>query len=170
MIDSEWWMPFLRPLPIRINMNMNYKTLANDVLALCLPLTPPGCSHRPCHAMPCHSSRNSMVESEAWNQSVKDLVAVQATLAASGLDKIVEEYLKITVVCCLQQRVVTFTDDLGEVERYSPERHSEPIDGEPAAEWCIVVFPAFVVAGGDGGTGGEEHVVGKRLILNHQRG
>ncbi|CAM9903226.1 unnamed protein product [Pylaiella littoralis] len=107
----------------------------------------------------------SMVDSEGWNKSVKDPIAVGATLAASGLEKIVKEYLRLAVLCCLQQPVVTFTDDLGEVERYHPERHSEPLDGEPPGEWSIVVFPAFVVAVA-GGDRTEERVVGKRLILN----
>lgn len=114
---------------------------------------------------------NSMVDSEGWNQSVKDPIAVEATLAASGLEKIVAEYLNMAVLCSLQQPVVTFTDDLGEVERYCPERHSEPLDGEPAGEWGIIIFPAFVVAGdGEEGGNGEEHAVGKRLILNDAQG
>lgn len=114
-----------------------------------------------------------MIDSEEWNPAARDPNAVQAALTASGLEKIVEEYLHIAVLCCLQYPVVTFTDDLGEIERYSPERHSEPIDGEPAGEWCIVVFPAFVGAGGGGkacGSAAEDNVVGKRFVLNHNAG
>lgn len=107
-----------------------------------------------------------MIDSKEWNPSAKDPIAVKSALAASGLEKIVEEYLNIAVLCCLQHPVVTFTDDLGEVERYSPEGHFEPIDGEPAGEWCIVIFPAFVEAGG---VPGLEKVVGKRFVLNHKK-
>lgn len=107
-----------------------------------------------------------MIDSEEWNPSAKDPIAVQSALAASGLEKIVQEYLTIAVLCCLQHPVVTFTDDLGVVDRYCPDRHSEPIDGETAGEWCIVIFPAFVEAGG---VPGEERVVGKRFVLNHQK-
>lgn len=107
-----------------------------------------------------------MIDSEDWNPSAKDPIAVQSALTASGLENIVEEYLNIAVLCCLQHPVVTFTDDLGEVERYSPARHSEPIDGGPAGEWCIIIFPAFVEAGG---VAGEERVVGKRFVLNHEK-
>lgn len=107
-----------------------------------------------------------MIDSEEWNPSAKDPVAVQSALAASGLEKIVEEYLNIAVLCCLQQPAVAFTDDLGEVERYSPERHSGSIDGEAAGPWCIVIFPAFVE---DGGVPGGEKVLGKRFVMNHQK-
>lgn len=117
-----------------------------------------------------------MIDSEEWNPAARDPNAVHAALAASGLEKIVEEYLHIAVLCCLQHPVVTFTDDLGEIERYSPERHSEPVDGEPAGEWCIIIFPAFVGAGGGGGGkergsgAAEDNVVGKRFVLNHKAG
>lgn len=121
-----------------------------------------------------------MIESKEWNPSARDPEAVQAALAASGLERIVEEYLHIAVLCCLRNPVVTFTDDLGEIECYDPDRHSEPIDGEPAGEWCIVIFPAFKEASGGGGGGegggkgggstGEEHVFGKRFVLKHSGG
>eukprot|EP00752_Nemacystus_decipiens_P018725 g16788.t1 len=109
---------------------------------------------------------HSMIDSEEWNPSAKDPIAVQSALAASGLEQIVQEYLTIAVLCCLQHPVMTFTDDLGEVERYAPERHAEPLDGEAAREWCIIIFPAFVEAGG---VPGQERVIGKRFVLNHDK-
>ncbi|CAM9608164.1 unnamed protein product [Scytosiphon promiscuus] len=115
---------------------------------------------------------HSMIDSEEWNPSVKDPNAVQAALTASGLENIVEEYLNIAVLCCLQH--LEFTDDLGEVDSFSPEKHASlsAAGGEPAGESCIIIFPAFVVPGGsrDGGPGGqeqEEKVIGKRYVLNH---
>lgn len=113
-----------------------------------------------------------MIDSEEWNPSVKDPNAVQAALTASGLENIVEEYLNIAVLCCLQH--LEFTDDLGEVDCFTPEKHASlsgaAAGGEPVGESCIIIFPAFVAPGG-GGAGGkaqEEQVIGKRYVLNHE--
>lgn len=56
-----------------------------------------------------------MIDSKEWDPNSKDPAAVHKVLAASGLEKIVEEYLYIMVGCCLQYPPVTFTDDLGQV-------------------------------------------------------
>lgn len=117
-----------------------------------------------------------MIDSEEWNPSVKDPDAVQAALTASGLENIVEEYLNIAVLCCLMH--LQFTDDLGEVDYFSPEKHaslSATGGNEPAGESCIIIFPAFVLPECRGGVGAggkepEEHVVGKRYVLNHEMG
>lgn len=61
------------------------------------------------------------------------------------MEQIVVEYLHIMVYCCLQDPEVTFSDDIGKVESYDPQLHSEIIDGEPLREFCIVVFPALIV-------------------------
>lgn len=105
-----------------------------------------------------------MIESDEWNPSATDPVALKSALCASGLERVVEEYLNIAVICCLQRPVVTFTDDLGKIERYNSEKHSAPIDGDVAGESCIVVFPAFIEAAG---VSGRERVLGKRFVLNH---
>ncbi|CAM9903837.1 unnamed protein product [Ectocarpus sp. 8 AP-2014] len=114
------------------------------------------------------SLAHSMIESEEWNPEAKNADAVQSALAASGLEKIVEEYLNIAVGCLL--RSYSFTDDLGDVERFDPNRHFDPVDGEVTGELCVVIFPALV--GGDGGEGeGEEEegrLLGRRFVMNYQ--
>lgn len=112
-----------------------------------------------------------MIESEEWNPDAKDADAVQSALAASGLEKIVEEYLNIAVGCLL--RSYSFTDDLGDVERFDPNRHFDPVDGDVTGELCVVIFPALV--GGDGGGEGEEQeeeedgrLLGRRFVMNYQ--
>lgn len=71
-------------------------------------------------------------------------------------------YLGIMVGCCLQHPPVTFTDDLGKVQRYNEDIHSEPIDGEAAGDWCVVVFPALVTEHQWGVT----EVLAPRFVLN----
>ncbi|CAM9997176.1 unnamed protein product [Ectocarpus sp. 13 AM-2016] len=114
------------------------------------------------------SLAHSMIESEEWNPEAKNADAVQSALAASGLEKIVEEYLNIAVGCLL--RSYSFTDDLGDVERFDPNRHFDPVDGEVTGELCVVIFPALV--GGDGVEGeGEEEaglLLGRRFVMNYQ--
>lgn len=109
-----------------------------------------------------------MIESEEWNPEAKNADAVQSALAASGLEKIVEEYLNIAVGCLL--RSYSFTDDLGDVERFDPNRHFDPVDGEVTGEFCVVIFPALV--GGDGGEEEEEEeegrLLGRRFVMNYQ--
>lgn len=108
---------------------------------------------------------HSLIESKEWDPKAKNPDAVYRALAASGLNKIVYEYLRITVYCCLQKPAVTFTDDLGNVERYNTEVHATPIDGEQPGEWCVVVFPALMVATGGEDWGAGPEVVGKRFVL-----
>lgn len=102
------------------------------------------------------------MESKEWDPSANDPHTVRRVLAASGLEKVVQEYLQIMAFCCLQRPMVIFTDDLGEVERYDPSKHSKPIDGEDAAELCMIVFPALLVTRDDDG---EPEVVGQRFVL-----
>ena len=111
-----------------------------------------------------------MIDSEEWDPSAKDPNAVFEALMASELGPIVVDYIGIMVMCCLQRPAVIFSDDLGEVQRFDPEVHSEPIDGEPVGEdSCIIVFPALMEAVDGGGgavrVGGRGTVVGKRFVL-----
>lgn len=75
--------------------------------------------------------------------------------------QVVKAYIKIMVNCCLQDPPVTFTDDLGTIQRYDEGVHSEPIDGDALSEWCVVVFPALVVATARG----EPELLEQRFIL-----
>lgn len=65
------------------------------------------------------------------------------------------------VNCCLQNPPITFTDDLGTIQRYDEDIHSEPIDGSGLSEWCVVIFPALVVAAARG----EPELLEQRFVL-----
>lgn len=107
-----------------------------------------------------------MIDSEEWDPTAKDPDAVFRALVASELGNIVEDYIAIMVMCCLQQAAVSFTDDIGEVQSFNPEVHSAPIDGEPGEDSsCIIVFPALMVAADGGEPAGEATVVAKRFVL-----
>lgn len=103
-----------------------------------------------------------MLESKEWDPNAKDPDVVYQALGASGLDKIVQEYLQIMVFCCLQTNTVRFTDDLGEVQRFNAEIHLELINGD-SASWGVVVFPGLIAAAS--GLGGEATVLGPRFVL-----
>lgn len=109
----------------------------------------------------------SMTDCKEWDPKAKNPEAVRRALAASGLEQIVREYLHILVYCCLQSPALTFSDDLGQVGRYNPQVHSEPIDGEPADEFCVVIFPALIAAS-DSTRWGEIEFVSPRYVLSSE--
>ena len=82
-----------------------------------------------------------MIDSEEWDPSAKDPDAVFKALVASELGPIVEDYIVIMVMCCLQQPAVTFSDDLGEVSftgaltpEVKPAQHSGEVDARAGVE------------------------------------
>lgn len=94
------------------------------------------------------SLARDIMDSTEWDWRQRDSGEVVEALLSGGFSTIVPDYLSIMVSCCLQDPPITFTDDIGKVQRYNSDIHAKPIDGrKPAGDRCIVVFPSLVVAG-----------------------
>lgn len=112
------------------------------------------------------SLTKSMMDSTEWSRMQHDSKAIVQELLQSGLREVVTEYLGIMVWCCLQQPPVTFTDDLGKLQRYDPDIHAEPVNGETSeGDWCIVIFPALVLAG----EWGDHEPIDRRYVISKSR-